>query len=208
MAVLEIVPSDPGHAVGIPNDEVGIHSDRDRTLVAIESGEPGGLLGQPSAQLRQPDPTICRPRPGRRQPQLKRADATPGLTEVPIIEPLDFGRRRGMIGDDHAQAPLDQAVPQRVPMLADVPTMGEAASFTFEVSSTFGILAPAGTPKPIIERLNSEFARAVQLPDVKERLLQQGAFAASTTPEEAAQRIRSEIAMWAKVINEANVKPD
>lgn len=97
---------------------------------------------------------------------------------------------------------------QRVPMLADVPTMGEAASFTFEVSSTFGILAPAGTPKPIIERLNSEFARAVQLPDVKERLLQQGAFAASTTPEEAAQRIRSEIAMWAKVINEANVKPD
>jgi tripartite-type tricarboxylate transporter receptor subunit TctC len=97
---------------------------------------------------------------------------------------------------------------QRAPMLPDVPTMGEAASFTFEVSSTFGILAPAGTPKPIIERLNSELAQAVQLPDVKERLLQQGAFAASTTPEEAAQRIRSEIAMWAKVINEANVKPD
>ena len=86
---------------------------------------------------------------------------------------------------------------QRIPMLPDVPTMEEAASFTFEVSSTFGILAPAGTPKPIIERLNSEFAQAVQLPDVKERLLQQGAFAASTTPEEAAQRIRSEIAMWA-----------
>jgi tripartite-type tricarboxylate transporter receptor subunit TctC len=97
---------------------------------------------------------------------------------------------------------------QRVPMLPDVPTMGEAASFTFEVSSTFGILAPTSTPKPIIERLNSEFARAVQVPDVKERLLQQGAFAVSTTPEEAAQRIRTEIAMWAKVITEANVKPD
>ena len=97
---------------------------------------------------------------------------------------------------------------QRVPMLPDVPTMGEAASFNFEVSSIFGILAPAGTPKPIIQRLNSEFAQAVQLPDVKERLLQQGAFVASTTPEEAAQRIRIEIAMWANVINEANVKPD
>jgi tripartite-type tricarboxylate transporter receptor subunit TctC len=97
---------------------------------------------------------------------------------------------------------------QRVPMLPDVPTMGEAASFAFEVSSTFGILVPAGTPKPIIERLNSEFAQALQLPDVKDRLLQQGAFAVSTTPQEAAQRIRSEIAMWAKVIKEANVKPE
>ena len=93
-------------------------------------------------------------------------------------------------------------------MLPDVPTMEEAASFNFEVSSTFGILAPAGTPKPIIERLNAELAKVVQLPDVKERLLQQGALATFTTPEQAAQRIRSEIAMWAKVINEANIKLD
>jgi tripartite-type tricarboxylate transporter receptor subunit TctC len=97
---------------------------------------------------------------------------------------------------------------QRLPMLPDVPTMAEATSFPFEVSSTFGILAPAGTPKPIIERLNAELAQAVQFPDVKERLLQQGAFAASTTPEEAAKRIRAEIAMWAKVIDEARIKAD
>ena len=97
---------------------------------------------------------------------------------------------------------------QRILMLPDVPTMAEAASFNFEVNSTFGILAPAGTPKPIIERLNAELAEVVQIPDVKERLQQQGALATLTTPEEAAQRIRSEIAMWAQVINEANVKPD
>ncbi|CAN7762793.1 tripartite tricarboxylate transporter substrate binding protein [Variovorax sp. LjRoot84] len=97
---------------------------------------------------------------------------------------------------------------QRIPMLPDVPTVEEVASFTFEASSTFGILAPAGTPKAIIERLNSALADALQFPDVKERLLQQGAFAESTTPEEAARRIRSEIAMWAKVINEAHIKPD
>jgi tripartite-type tricarboxylate transporter receptor subunit TctC len=48
----------------------------------------------------------------------------------------------------------------------------------------------------------------VQLPDVKERLLQHGAFAESTTQEEAARRVQSEIAMWAKVINEAHIKPD
>jgi len=97
---------------------------------------------------------------------------------------------------------------QRIPMLPDVPTVDEAASFSFDVSSTFGILAPAGTPRAIIERLNAALSEAVRAPDVKERLLQQGAFAESTTPEEAARRIRSEIALWAKVINEANLKPD
>jgi tripartite-type tricarboxylate transporter receptor subunit TctC len=97
---------------------------------------------------------------------------------------------------------------QRVPMLADVPTAAEAGLPKFEVSSTFGILAPASTPKRIIDRLNSEFTKVLQLTDVKEKFLQQGAFGTSTTPEQAAQRIHSEIAMWAKVINEANVKPD
>jgi tripartite-type tricarboxylate transporter receptor subunit TctC len=104
--------------------------------------------------------------------------------------------------------PLAVTTTQRIPMLPDVPTMDEAASFSFEVSSTFGILAPAGTPRAIIERLNAALTDAVRAPDVKERLLQQGAFAESTTPEEAARRIRSEVALWAKVINEANLKPD
>jgi tripartite-type tricarboxylate transporter receptor subunit TctC len=97
---------------------------------------------------------------------------------------------------------------RRIPMLPDVPTVEETESFTFEASSTFGILVPAGTPAAVIERLHSALADTVQLPDVKERLLQQGAFAESTTAEEAARRIRSEIAMWAKVINEAHIKTD
>ena len=104
--------------------------------------------------------------------------------------------------------PLAVTTARRVPMLPDVPTMEETALSNFEISSTFGILAPAGTPEPIIERLNGELAKVVQLPDVKERLLQQGALATFTTPEQAAQRIRSEIAMWAKVIHEANIKLD
>jgi hypothetical protein len=71
MAVLEICPLDSGDAVWVPDDEVGIHSDRDRSLVATETGEPGGLLGKPSAQLRELDSTIRRPGPRCRQPQLK-----------------------------------------------------------------------------------------------------------------------------------------
>jgi tripartite-type tricarboxylate transporter receptor subunit TctC len=97
---------------------------------------------------------------------------------------------------------------RRVPMLPDVPTMAEVGFPDFEVSSTFGILAPIGTPRSVIERLNGELARILQLPDVKERFLQQGAFATSTSPEQGAQRIRAEIAMWAKVIDQASVKPD
>jgi tripartite-type tricarboxylate transporter receptor subunit TctC len=104
--------------------------------------------------------------------------------------------------------PLAVTTAERVPMLPDVPTMAETRLPDFEMSSTFGILAPASTPKPIIERLNSELARILQLPDVRETLLQQGAFATSTTPEQAAQRIHAEIAMWAKVISEANVGLD
>ena len=95
---------------------------------------------------------------------------------------------------------------QRVPMLPDVPTAAEAGLPNFEVSSTFGILAPASTPKPIIARLNTELTKILQLPDVKERLLQQGALSTSTTPEQAAQRIHAEVDMWAKVIKAANIK--
>ena len=101
--------------------------------------------------------------------------------------------------------PLAVTTVQRIPALPDVPTMAEAMSFDFEVSSTFGVLAPSGTPKSIVERLNSEIAKVVQLADVKEKLLQVGAFAISTTPEQAAERIRAEIAMWAGVIKEAGI---
>jgi tripartite-type tricarboxylate transporter receptor subunit TctC len=54
--------------------------------------------------------------------------------------------------------------------------------------------------------LNTELTKILQLPDVKERLLQQGALSTSTTPEQAAQRIHAEIEMWAKVIKAANIK--
>jgi tripartite-type tricarboxylate transporter receptor subunit TctC len=97
---------------------------------------------------------------------------------------------------------------QRVPMLPDIPTAAEAGLPNFEVSSTFGVLAPGATPKPIIARLNSELIKVLELADVKERLLQQGAFSTSTTPEQAAQRIHSEVDMWAKVIKAANLKRD
>ncbi len=103
---------------------------------------------------------------------------------------------------------LAVTTPQRISMLPDVPTAAEAGLPDFDVSSMFGVLAPAKTPKAVIDRLNSELVKILEIPDVKEKLLQQGAIATSTTPEQAAKRIREEISMWAKVIKDANIKAD
>ena len=104
--------------------------------------------------------------------------------------------------------PLAVTTPQRISMLPDVPTAGEAGLPGFEVSSLFGILAPAGTPRQIVARLNAEILKLLALPEVKEQLLAQGAYTVTTTPDQAAARIHQEIEMWAGVIRDANVKPD
>ena len=104
--------------------------------------------------------------------------------------------------------PLAVTTMQRIRLLPDVPTMDELELHGFDVASTFGVLVPAGTPRGVVERLNAALAKVVQRTDVKDRLLQQGAYASSTTPEEAAQRVRAEVAMWARVITEVDLKVD
>lgn len=94
----------------------------------------------------------------------------------------------------------------RVESLPDVPTAAEAGMPGFEASSMFGMAAPAGTPKAVIDRLNAELGKILQLPEVRAKLLEQGVYATHTTPVEATKRIHNEVAMWAKVIKDANVK--
>jgi tripartite-type tricarboxylate transporter receptor subunit TctC len=104
---------------------------------------------------------------------------------------------------------LAVTTPQRISMLPDVPTVSESGWKDFEVVSNFGVLVPAGTPPEIIARLNAEIAKIMQSADAKEQFLTQGVFAhAPQTPEQAAQRLRQEIARWAKVIEETGIKPD
>jgi tripartite-type tricarboxylate transporter receptor subunit TctC len=103
---------------------------------------------------------------------------------------------------------LAVTTPKRISMLPEVPTTAEQGMPGYEVSSMFGVLVPAGTPKPIIDRLNAELAKILATPEAQEQLLQQGAYAVQTTPEQAAARVRQEIAMWAKVIKDANIKSD
>ena len=97
---------------------------------------------------------------------------------------------------------------QRISMLPDVPTTAEEGFPGYEVASNFGVAAPAGTPKPIIDKLNAEIQKALAKPEVQEQLLAQGAYATPTTPEQAQARIKAEIEKWAKVVKDADIKAD
>lgn len=94
----------------------------------------------------------------------------------------------------------------RYPGLPDVPTIAESGVPAYEASAWFGVVAPAGTPREIVARLNAEINRVVGLADMRERFAQQGAIPASGTPEEFGAFIRAEIAKWAKVVKASGAK--
>jgi tripartite-type tricarboxylate transporter receptor subunit TctC len=93
--------------------------------------------------------------------------------------------------------------------LPDVPTVAEAGKLPgFEASSWFGLLAPAGTPADVVNRLQQETAKALNLPAVKERLLAQGAIPSGNTPAEFAALIDAEIKKWEAVVKASGAKVD
>jgi len=104
--------------------------------------------------------------------------------------------------------PLAVTSATRFPALPDVPTMQEAGVPGFEATAWFGIVAPKGTPKEIVNRLNAEVNRALALPEVKEQMLRQGAVATPKTPEQFREFIHNEVAKWAKVVKASGATVD
>lgn len=94
---------------------------------------------------------------------------------------------------------------ERVPALPEVPTAKEAGVDDFVVSIWYGILAPAGTPRDVISRLNTEIHKALASADLKQRLAASGVDPLTSTPEEFASHIRSETVRYAKIIKDANI---
>jgi len=96
---------------------------------------------------------------------------------------------------------------KRVEVLPDVPSIAEAGLPGYEATQWFGLLAPAGTPRPIIDRLYQESSRALRSADMKERMTAEGLEVVGSTPEEFASNIRSETEKWTRVIKAAGIKP-
>jgi tripartite-type tricarboxylate transporter receptor subunit TctC len=98
--------------------------------------------------------------------------------------------------------------PQRAPALPEVPTVAEAGLSNFEVTTWYGVLAPAGTPRPVISRLNSELVRIMHTLEMQERLAAMATEPRTSTPEEFAAYLQQEVAKWGDVVRKAGLKAD
>ena len=101
-----------------------------------------------------------------------------------------------------------QDLPERDPELPDVPTMAEAGLPDFHVLSWNGLAAPAGTPKPIIDKLNREVNKILNMPEVRKQLQTLGGDPIGGTPEEFARFVDKEIKQWGAVVKSANFSLD
>jgi len=95
---------------------------------------------------------------------------------------------------------------KRSPALPDLPTIAESGYPEIESTSWWGLVAPAAVPREIVDRLGAETTRILNLPDVRERLISQGAEPAGNTPAAFAEYIKSEIGKWARMVKETGVR--
>ena len=97
---------------------------------------------------------------------------------------------------------------RRLPVIPDVPTIAEAGLPGFEVTGGYGMLAPAKTPKPVIDRLNAQIVRILKLPEVRTQIETLGFDIVANTSAEYTAYAIADMAMWAKVVKEAGIKPE
>ncbi len=95
---------------------------------------------------------------------------------------------------------------ERSPALPDVPTIASAGFPGFEAKEWYGLVAPAGTPVPIVARLNREIVRVMHLPDINARIAEQGAEIVADSPEQFGAFIKSELAKWTRIVRETGMR--
>lgn len=135
----------------------------------------------------------------------------------PAISDLIGGQITFMFADALAAAPqikagklrgLAVSSPRRFALVPDLPTVAESGVPGFSAVGWTGLLAPAGTPQPIVRKLNSEVVRVLPLPEVKDKLAGDGSEFGKNTPEEFSVFIKQEIAKWAKVVKASGIRLD
>ena len=97
---------------------------------------------------------------------------------------------------------------KRSALAPEVPSIAEAGVPGYDLSGWVGVLAPAGTPRDILQRLNAEIVKILQSPEVKERFFKQGVDVQTSTPEQFDALVKAEVARWAKVIKDAGIRAD
>jgi tripartite-type tricarboxylate transporter receptor subunit TctC len=117
-------------------------------------------------------------------------------TIISSLPHIQAGRLRGL-----AVTPA-----KRVPALPDTPTFAEAGVKDLVVVNWYGLIAPKGTPKAVIDTLNREVVKAMQSPDMAKRLVAEGSSAVGSSPQQFAAHIRAEHEMWSRVIKQAGIR--
>jgi tripartite-type tricarboxylate transporter receptor subunit TctC len=96
---------------------------------------------------------------------------------------------------------------KRVPQLPDVPTIAEAAVPDYKYDSWFGVLAPAATPKPILNKVSQDIATVLKMPDVADKLIKQGSIPVSNTPEQFSLILKNDTERYTKLLKDAGIEP-
>lgn len=121
------------------------------------------------------------------------------MTGAPAVMPhVQSGRIRA----------LGVSSPQRIPALAQIPSVAEAGVPGFDATQWYGVVAPAGTPKDVVAKLNAEIRKIMQSKEMLDRLNTEGAIAAAGTPEQFGAYIKNEIVRWGVVVKAAGMKAD
>lgn len=99
-------------------------------------------------------------------------------------------------------------MPSRSSALPDVPTLSEAGLTGFDIATWFGLMAPAGTPKNVIDKVYADSARILAMPEMKKRWMEMGAEPVGNTPEQMGAQIKTEMAKFAALIAKAKLSID
>jgi tripartite-type tricarboxylate transporter receptor subunit TctC len=121
------------------------------------------------------------------------------FSNIPVVLPqVRAGRLRG----------IAVTSPERMPNASDIPTVSESGLPGYDMATWFGLFGPAATPRDIIVKLQSEAARGLNVPEVRDKMLGQGLFVVADTPEQFNALLKKEIPRWTKVVKDAGLKPE
>ena len=203
-------------AVSVPNVLVvhpSVPARNVKALIALGRAQPGALVAGSAGTGTNPHLSLelFRSMAGIEVVHVPYKGSGPGIIglvsgEVAVLFP-SVPSAMGHIKSGRVRA-LGVTTVKRAETLPEVPSIAEAGLPGYESTQWFGVLAPAGTPRPIIDRLHKDITAALRSPDTKQHLSGEGALIVASTPAEFAAYLRTETDKWARVVKAAGIKPE